>query len=117
MTTTLVKPEMFDAGVLSNGMDVVEHDYGNITTGTVTVDNQNSPLAYYTNAGAHTLAPSTTGGSQDILITNHTSTAGSVTTSGYDFVSGEMDTTGDSVFLVMSRRINSKDMLIILPLQ
>ena len=117
MAQTLVKPEMFDSGILLKGMDAAEHNYGNITTGTVTVDNKNSPIAYYTNAGAHTLAPSTTGGSQDILITNHATTAGAITTSGYDFISGEMDTTGDSVFLVMSRRINSKDMLIILPLQ
>lgn len=103
---------------LTAGYTNTAHDYGTISSGTVTVDFTEAAQAYYTNNGAHTLAPDTgVEGGQDILITNGAS-AGAITTSGFTNVVGDsFDTINGNKFLAQVRRINSIDALIITALQ
>jgi hypothetical protein len=100
------------------GYDTSPHDYGTISSGTVTVDIREGAQAIYTNNGAHTLTHDVTrNGFQDILITNGAS-AGAITTSDWDDVIGDsFDTTNGNLFLAMSRQYAGRDILIIAALQ
>lgn len=79
---------------LTGGVVVTSKDLGTISTGTVTPDPGDRPMQHYTNGGAHTLAPSANFGSVLVDITNN-ATAGSITTSGFTFVTGDAFTTTD----------------------
>lgn len=79
---------------LTGGVITTSKDLGTITTGTVTPDPGDRPLQHYINGGAHTLAPSTNTGVTVIEITNNSS-AGAITTSGFDIVDGDSFTTTD----------------------
>lgn len=117
MAQTLVDPRMLDSGNLKVGFTNTEHNYGTQSSGTLTVDPLQAPQAYYTNGGAHTLAPASAGGAQDILVTNNGS-AGAITTSSFEAVLGDsLDTTDTNQFLLQVKRINSVDILIITALQ
>jgi len=63
-----------------------------VTSGTLTPDPGDRPIQYYTNGGAHTLAPGTNKGTYLLEITNNAS-AGAITTSGWTKVEGSFGTT------------------------
>jgi hypothetical protein len=71
---------------------------GTVTTGTVTPDPGDRPMQYYTNGGAHTLAPGSNKGYYVLEITNNAS-AGAITTSGFTKVVGSFTTTNAHKFL------------------
>jgi hypothetical protein len=70
---------------------------GTVSSGTVTPDPGDRPIQYYTNGGAHTLAPGSNKGSYILEITNNAS-AGAITTSGWTKVSGSFSTTNNHKF-------------------
>lgn len=84
----------------SGGVDVQIDDLGTISSGTVTVDVSDRPMAKYTNNGAHTFAVGTShDGFAFVLVTNGTA-AGAITTSGFDVVQGDaFGTTSGDQFL------------------
>jgi hypothetical protein len=96
-------------GVIGPGFSVTSNNIGTITTGTVTPVLTNGNYQFYTNNGAHTLAPPAADGAVDIMITNGAS-AGAIVFSGFSNTAGVGDiptTTNGSRFLVSIRRINS----------
>jgi hypothetical protein len=104
---------------LTVGYTNTAHDYGTITTGTVTVDFAEGAQAYYTNNGAHTLAaPASTEGAQVIYVTNGAS-AGAITTSSFTVDPGgdSLDTTEGNKFRLFVERINGTSYLFIRALQ
>ena len=85
--------------VIAGGATVTIKDLGSITSGTVTPDPGDRPLQKYTNNGAHTFDPSTNHGSYNLTIVNGGS-AGAITTSNFDKVTGDSFTTTPSdIFL------------------
>jgi hypothetical protein len=70
---------------------------GTVSSGTVTPDPGDRPIQYYTNGGAHTLAPGSNKGSYILEITNNAS-AGAITTSGWTKVTGSFTTTNGHKF-------------------
>lgn len=76
------------------------YDLGTNTTGTETLDSDNGNFQKGVNGGAHTLAPQTQLSTIVVQYTNDGS-AGSLTTSGYDIVTGDTisTTNGDDFFL------------------
>ena len=76
------------------------YDLGTNTTGTETLDADNGNFQKGVNNGAHTLAPQTQLSTIVVQYTNDSS-AGSLTTSGYDIVTGDTisTTNGDDFFL------------------
>lgn len=78
--------------LITGGANVTDLSLGTITSGTVTVDPGSRPQQYYTNNGAHTLAPSANHGSCMVDVTNGAS-AGAITTSGFTKVTGNVFTT------------------------
>lgn len=96
-------------------------DAGTKSSGTFTPDvNANGNFRYYTNGGAHTLAPpsGTPGDSCEllILITNNSS-AGAITTSGFTKVTGSFTTTDGHKFLCEITVVASNSHLRITALQ
>lgn len=77
---------------LAGGARVTVKDLGTVSSGTVTPDPGDRPMQKYTNNGAHTLAPGTNVGAYLLTITNGAS-AGAITTSGWDLVTGDSFTT------------------------
>jgi hypothetical protein len=76
------------------------YDLGTNTTGTETLDADNGNFQKGVNNGAHTLAPQTQLSTIVVQYTNDSS-AGTLTTSGYDIVTGDTisTTNGDDFFL------------------
>ena len=76
------------------------YDLGTNTTGTETLDADNGNFQKGVNGGAHTLAPQTQLSTIIVQYTNDSS-AGTLTTSGYDIVTGDTisTTNGDDFFL------------------
>jgi hypothetical protein len=75
------------ADVLTAGFAATPHNAGTKSSGTFTPDEANGNFQYYTNGGAHTLAPPTNNCTLVIQITNNGS-AGTITTSGFTKVTG-----------------------------
>jgi len=105
-TTDVLRLAVADQA-LSGGVIVTAHDYGTVSSGTVTVNPGHSPSAYLTNNGAFTLAAPSNEGSQDIMVTNGAS-AGSITFSGFTkaLVGDSLTTTVNHKFLISIGRIN-----------
>ncbi len=102
---------------LAGGVRVTAKDLGTISSGTVTPDPGDRPLQYYTNNGAHTLAPPGNDGCYEALITNGAS-AGAITTSGFGTVQGDAFTaTNGHKFLCTVRRVNAVSVLNVQALQ
>lgn len=83
------------SGALASGVGAtcVPVNIGTITSGTVTPNPQtHGPIPYYTNNGAHTLAPPANACNIQIEITNGAS-AGAITTSSFTKVDGDTPTT------------------------
>jgi hypothetical protein len=93
---------------LSGGANVTSGNLGTITSGTTTIDCGASPLQYFTNGGASTLAAPVNDGSCMVLTTNNGS-AGTLTLSGFTVGSstgGTLDTTNAHKFTIAIWRIN-----------
>ena len=82
---------------LTGGARVTSKSLGTITSGTVTLDPGDRPLQHYTNNGAHTLAPGSSGGSILLEIVNGAS-AGAISTPGFTKVNGSFTTTNAHKF-------------------
>jgi hypothetical protein len=100
----------------TGGIIVTSKDLGTISSGTVTPDPGERPQQHYTNGGAHTLAPSTNGGSILLDITNNAS-AGGITTSGWTKVVGSFTTTNGHKFRCHASIGNAGSLLSIQALQ
>lgn len=77
---------------LTVGYSVTPYSAGTKSSGTFTPDEANGNFQYYTNGGAHTLAPPTNNCTLILQITNNGS-AGTITTSGFTKVTGTAPTT------------------------
>jgi hypothetical protein len=83
---------------LTGGATVTVKDLGNLSGTTKTLDVGDRPIQKITNNGAGTIAPGTTVGSCYVTVINTTG-AGAITTSSFDKVEGNFDTTTTSKFL------------------
>ena len=98
---------------ITGGARITPFSNGTVTTGTLTPDPGNGPMQYYTNNGAHTLAPGTNKGQYTLEITNGAS-AGAITTSGFSTVKGDAFTTTNAAVFTCSVIIGqSKSTLIV----
>lgn len=79
-------------GAFLSGARVSSKNHGTVSSGTVTPDPFERTLHHYVNGGAHTLAPSTNMGFYALDIENNGS-AGAITVSGWNFVTGDAFTT------------------------
>lgn len=95
--TTLVGRPLTDGetNTLGKGFDVTDYDAGTKTTGTFTPDPAEGNQQYAINGGAHTLAPPASSCTMTVDYTNNGS-AGAITTSGFDLVTGDPFTTTDT---------------------
>lgn len=91
---------------VTGGARVTPLDLGTKSSGTVTLDPGDRMLQYYTNGGAHTLAPGSNNGVCVVDITNNGS-AGAITTSGYTKVFGAFTTTNGAKFRCTSTVSNA----------
>jgi hypothetical protein len=99
---------------LAGGVVVTVKDLGTISSGTVTPDTGDRPIQKYVNGGAHTLAPSANVGTTLVEVTNNGS-AGAITTSGFNKVSGDsFTTTNTDTFLCNIIITTNKSWLIVL---
>lgn len=80
---------------LGKGFDVTDYDAGTKSSGTFTPAPSNGNQQYAINGGAHTLAPPATSCTMILDYTNNGS-AGVITTSGFDLVTGDAFTTTDT---------------------
>lgn len=106
---------------LTSGFTSTGYSGETISSGTFTPTPSNGNLQYYTNGGAHILAPAGvgTGNSSQvtILITNNGS-AGVITTSGFTKVTGSSFTTVNaSKFLCYCTTINGVSLLNVVAMQ
>ena len=85
---------------LGSGYHAEVYDNGTVSTGTLTVDPEESNFQKVINGGAFTLAVPAENGNVILQVTNNAS-AGTITTSGFTTVSGDTLTTtdGDDFFL------------------
>jgi hypothetical protein len=86
--------------VLIVGYATTPYNAGTISSGTFTPNEANGQQQYYTNGGAHTLAPPTNNTVLTIQVSNNGS-AGTITISSFTIVTGDALTTtnGDDFFL------------------
>lgn len=83
---------------LSVGYTTTNNNLGTVSSGTLTLDPTTGNEPYYTNNGAHTLAPPASGTSMIVDMINGAS-AGAVTVSGWTKVTGDtLDTTNGHKF-------------------
>lgn len=102
---------------LTGGFDVTDYDAGTVTAGTFTPDPSDSNFQYAINGGAHTLAPPSTSCTLVVQYTNNGS-AGTITTSGFTFVTGDALTTTDGDdFILFICVVNSLSVLNVVALQ
>lgn len=94
------------ADVLTAGFAATPYNAGTKSSGTFTPDEANGNFQYYTNGGAHTLAPPTNNCTMVIQVTNNGS-SGTVTTSGFTKVTGATpSTTNGEDFIAYITKIN-----------
>lgn len=106
---------------LTSGFTSTAFSAGTKSSGTFTPDPSNGNLQYYTNGGAHTLDPPSAGSGDSltmvIKITNNGS-AGAITTSGFDKVSGDsFTTTNGDIFMCYAAVIGSTSHLNVVAMQ
>ena len=83
------------ADVLTAGFATTPHGAGTKSSGTFTPDEADGNKQYIINGGAFTLAPPVNDTNIELFITNNGS-AGAITTSGFDKVTGDSFTTTDT---------------------
>jgi outer membrane protein assembly factor BamB len=101
---------------VTGGFIITPLSGGTVSSGTYTPDPGDRPLHYYTNNGAHTLAPSSNTGKYDLEVTNGAS-AGTVTLSGWTKVSGSFTTTNGDDFMCHATINQTFSLLEIIALQ
>lgn len=101
---------------LTAGFTATPYNAGTKSSGTYTPDAANGNLQYAVNGGAHTLAPMSSSGTVVVQYTNNAS-AGAVTTSGFDKVSGSFTTTNGDDFMCYLTVVNTFSHLTIVALQ
>ena len=101
----------------SVGFSATTYDLGTNSSGTETLDESNGNFQKGVNGGAHTLAPQTNPSTIVVQYTNNAS-AGTLTVSGYDTVTGDsLTTTNGDDFLLFSTVIGSFQNLNVVALQ
>ena len=102
---------------LTKGFTATENDVGDTGTTTITLDAATANFWKAQNGGAHTLTPQTAT-STIILYYLNAADAGTVTTSGYDIVTGDaLTTTNTEEFMLYSTTNNGKQHLHVVALQ
>lgn len=102
---------------LTKGYYETPFSNGTVSSGTLTPDAANGNKQYYTNGGAHTLAPPATASTIEMEITNNGS-AGAITTSGFTKVTGDaFDTTNAHKFLCIISKSQTYTLLNVVALQ
>jgi hypothetical protein len=102
---------------LTGGFGGTDDADGTKSSGTYTPTYAGGNFKTATNGGAHTLAPQSGTGTIIILYTNNGS-AGAITTSGYDVVTGDsFDTTNTNAFMCYSSVIGAEQHLHIVAMQ
>jgi hypothetical protein len=89
---------------LTGGHAVTIHAIGTVSSGTVTPDFANGNMQTLTNGGAFTLQPPAASGVISIEVTNNSS-AGAVTTSAFDSVTGDTLTTTNGHRFILTIRV------------
>ena len=101
----------------SVGFSATTFDLGTNSSGTETLDESNGNFQKGVNGGAHTLAPQSNPSTIVIQYTNNAS-AGALTVSGFDSVTGDdLTTTNGDAFLLFSTVIGSFQNLNVVALQ
>lgn len=89
--------------------------FGEVTSGTATIDLTNEAIQTLTNGGAFTLAPPSSGNGQVLLEITNNSSAGAITTSGFTAVDGDsFDTVDGNHFLCSVTKIGSRTYLTVI---
>ena len=97
---------------LTGAFTTTSADLGTVSTGTETLAFSGSNVQTLTNGGAFTLAPPSSGEGTIILEITNNGSAGAITTSGFDSVTGDSFTTTDThVFLCTIARIGTRTYL------
>jgi|GEM_PF-3532158 len=100
------------AKTLTAGFSATPYNAGTKSTGSFTPDPANGNKQYYTNGGAHTLAPPSNPTSIEIEVTNNGS-AGAITTSGFTKVDGPTPgTTNGHKFIAYVSKTQNYSLLI-----
>ena len=116
--TTVTGSEL-GGGVIpaDTGFSATTKALGTVSSGTVTLDESTGNFVSITKNGAFTLAPQTNPSSIVVQLTNDSS-AGTITVSGYDSVTGDdLTTTNGDDFLLFSTVIGSFQNLNVVALQ
>lgn len=101
------------------GYKFIAFNAGTKSSGTFTPSIDSGNYQYYTNNGAHTLAPAVGDHAMDILITNG-ATAGAITFSGFTVgasVGDALTTTNAAKFIIHMERINTVATYVVKALQ
>lgn len=104
--TTSTGAKLSGAQTLTGGFAITSFSNGTKSSGTLTPDPNNGNIQHYTNGGAHTLAPPSSACSIILECTN--ASAGALTTSGFNVVSGDTySTAGTQKYIFYITKTNS----------
>ena len=110
-------PKLGGGAIGAVGFSATTFDLGTNASGTETLDESNGNFQKGVNGGAHTLAPQSNDSTIVVQYTNNAS-AGTITVSGYDSVTGDdLTTTNGHDFLLFSTVIGSFQNLNVVALQ
>ena len=110
-------PKLGGGAIGAVGFSATTFDLGTNASGTETLDEANGNFQKGVNGGAHTLAPQSNDSTIVVQYTNNAS-AGTITVSGYDSVTGDdLTTTNGHDFLLFSTVIGSFQNLNVVALQ
>lgn len=84
--------------LITGGANATPLNLGTISSGTVTLNCGARPWQYYTNNGAHTLAPDATNATSCMLDITNGASAGAITVAGWTYVVGSFTTTNTNKF-------------------
>ena len=115
--TQVTGPKLGGGVIGAVGFSATTFDLGTNASGTETLDESNGNFQKGVNGGAHTLAPQSNDSTIVVQYTNNAS-AGTLTVSGYDTVTGDsLTTTNGHDFLMFSTVIGSFQNLNVIALQ
>lgn len=115
--TQVTGPKLGGGVIGAVGFSATTFDLGTNASGTETLDESNGNFQKGVNGGAHTLAPQSNDSTIVVQYTNNAS-AGTLTVSGYDSVTGDsLTTTNGDDFLLFSSVIGSFQNLNVVALQ
>jgi len=115
--TQVTGPKLGGGVIGAVGFSATTFDLGTNASGTETLDESNGNFQKGVNGGAHTLAPQSNDSTIVVQYTNNAS-AGTITVSGFDTVTGDsLTTTNGHDFLMFSTVIGSFQNLNVVALQ